>query len=121
MRRSHPIAAVGVLLDQSEVFLGSDHRTRVAGQRHDGKGAKDGIDGAQIMSSLTRIVAAGVVVGGVAWAVGEFVGWSSFGHAVVAVVAGTAIGGVVYVGLLMRVEELSAVRSLVPARLRSRS
>ena len=83
----------------------------------------DGIDGAQIMSSLTRIVAAGVVVGGVGWAVGEFVGWSSFGHAVVAVVAGTAIGGVVYVGLLMllRVEELSAVRSLVPARLRSRS
>ncbi len=83
----------------------------------------DGIDGAQIMSSLTRIVAAGVVVGGVAWAVGEFVGWSSFGHAVVAVVAGTAIGGVVYIALLMllRVEELSAVRSLVPARLRSRS
>ncbi len=41
----------------------------------------DGIDGAQITSSLTRIVAAGVVVGGVSWAVGEFVGWSSFGHA----------------------------------------
>jgi putative peptidoglycan lipid II flippase len=83
----------------------------------------DGIDGARIMSSLTRIVAAGVVVGGVSWAVGEFVGWSSFGHAVVAVVAGTAIGGVVYLGLLMllRVEELSEVRSLVPARLRSRS
>jgi putative peptidoglycan lipid II flippase len=83
----------------------------------------DGIDGAQIMSSLTRIVAAGVVLGGVSWAVSEFVGWSSFGQAVVAVVAGTAIGGVVYVGLLMllRVEELSAVRSLIPARLRSRS
>ncbi len=33
------------------------------------------------------------------------------------------IGGVVYLGLLvlLRVEELSAVRALVPARLRSRS
>ena len=30
-----------------------------------------GIDGAQMASSLTRIVAAGVVVGGVSWAVGE--------------------------------------------------
>jgi hypothetical protein len=75
------------------------------------------------MSSLSRIVAAGVVVGGVSWAVGEFVGWSSFGRAVVAVVAGAAVGGVVYLGLLvlLRVEELSEVRSLVPARLRSRS
>ena len=83
----------------------------------------DGIDGPRIMSSLSRIVAAGVVVGGVSWAVGEFVGWSSFGRAVVAVVAGTAIGAVVYVGLLvlLRVEELSEVRSLVPARLRARS
>ncbi len=74
------------------------------------------------MSSLTRIVAAGVVLGGVSWAVGELVGWSTFGHAVLAVVAGAAVGGVVYVGLLvlLRVEELSAVRALVPARLRAR-
>ena len=83
----------------------------------------DGIDGAQLVSSLTKIVAAGVVVGGVSWAVGEYVGWSSFGRAVAAVLAGTVIGGVVYLGLLvlLRVEELPAVRSLVPARLRSRS
>ena len=82
-----------------------------------------GIDGAQLASSLTRIVAAGVVVGGVGWAVGELIGWESFARAVFAVVAGAAIGGVVYVGLLvlLRVEELSAVRALVPARLRSRS
>jgi putative peptidoglycan lipid II flippase len=82
-----------------------------------------GIDGARIMSSLSRIVGAGVVVAGVSWAVGELVGWSSFGRAVVAVVAGTAVGGVVYLGLLvlLRVEELSEVRSLVPARLRSRA
>jgi putative peptidoglycan lipid II flippase len=82
-----------------------------------------GIDGAQLVSSLTRIVAAGVVVGGVGWAVGELVGWDSFGRAVFAVVAGAAIGGIVYFALLvlLRIEELSAVRALVPARLRSRS
>jgi putative peptidoglycan lipid II flippase len=81
-----------------------------------------GIDGAQLASSLTRIIAAGVVVGGVSWAVGELVGWSSFGQAVLAVLAGAAIGGAVYVGLLLllRVEELAAVRALVPARMRVR-
>jgi putative peptidoglycan lipid II flippase len=81
-----------------------------------------GIDGAQLASSLTRILAAGVVVGGVSWAVGELVGWSSFGHAVLAIVAGAGVGAVVYLGLLvvLRVEELSAVRALVPARLRAR-
>jgi putative peptidoglycan lipid II flippase len=82
-----------------------------------------GIDGAQLVSSLSRIVVAGVAVGGVSWAVGELVGWSNFLHAVLAVVLGALAGGVVYLGLLvvLRVEELSAVRALVPARLRSRS
>jgi putative peptidoglycan lipid II flippase len=82
-----------------------------------------GIDGAQLWSSLTRIVAAGVVVGGVSWAVGELIGWSSFVHAVVAVVLGALAGGVVYLVLLavLRVEERSAVRALVPARMRARS
>jgi putative peptidoglycan lipid II flippase len=81
-----------------------------------------GIDGAQMASSLTRIVAAGVVVGGVSWAIGELIGWASFGHAVLAVVAGAAISGAVYLLLLvvLRVEELSALRALVPARLRAR-
>jgi putative peptidoglycan lipid II flippase len=82
-----------------------------------------GIDGAQLTSSLTRIVAAGGVVGGVSWAVGELIGWSSFVHAVLAVALGALAGAVVYVVLLvvLRVEELSAVRALVPARLRPRS
>lgn len=86
------------------------------------RGRLGGIDGAQLASSLGRIVVAGVVVGGVSWAVGELIGWSSFGYAVAAVVVGAAVGGVVYVGLLvlLRVEELSAVRALVPARLRAR-
>ena len=87
------------------------------------RGRLHGIDGAQLASSLTRIVAAGVVVGGVSWAVGELIGWSSFVEAVAAVVAGALVGGIVYLGLLvlLRVEELSAVRALVPARLRSRT
>jgi putative peptidoglycan lipid II flippase len=81
------------------------------------------IDGAQLASSLTRIVAAGVVVAGVCWAIGELIGWSSFEEAVLAVVVAAAVGGVVYLGLLvlLRVEELSAIRALVPARLRARS
>jgi len=82
-----------------------------------------GIDGAQMASSLTRIVVAGAAVGVVGWAVGELIGWSSFAHAVLAVVAGAAVGGAVYVGLLvvLRVQELSALRALVPARLRART
>jgi putative peptidoglycan lipid II flippase len=87
------------------------------------RGRLGGIDGAQLTSSLTRIVAAGVAVGAVSWAVGELIGWSNFAHAVLAVVAGALAGGLVYLALLvlLRVEELSAVRALVPARLRRRS
>jgi putative peptidoglycan lipid II flippase len=87
------------------------------------RGRLGGIDGAQLTSSLTRIVAAGVAVGAVSWAVGELIGWSNFAHAVLAVVAGALAGGLVYLALLvlLRVEELSAVRALVPARLRGRS
>jgi putative peptidoglycan lipid II flippase len=82
-----------------------------------------GIDGAQMVASLTRIVAAGTVVGVVSWIVGEVIGWASFGHALLAVVAGALAGGAVYVGLLvlLRVDELSAVLALVPARLRPRA
>jgi putative peptidoglycan lipid II flippase len=82
-----------------------------------------GIDGARLASSLARIVAAGAVVCGVSWAIGELIGWSSFGEAVLAVVAGAAVGGAVYLGLLvlLRVEELSALSALVPARLRTRT
>jgi putative peptidoglycan lipid II flippase len=82
-----------------------------------------GIDGARLTSSLTRIVVAGIVVGGVSWAIGELVGWSSTADAILAVLAGAAVGGVVYLGMLalLRVEELSALRALVPARLRVRT
>jgi len=82
----------------------------------------DGIDGARIASSLVRIASAGVVVGGVSWAIGELIGWDTTGAAIVSVVVGAAVGAVVYLGLLalLRVEELSALTALVPARLRAR-
>jgi putative peptidoglycan lipid II flippase len=81
-----------------------------------------GIDGAQLWSSLSRIVGAGAVVAGVSWAVGELIGWSSFVEAVLAVAAGALAGGVVYLGLLvlLRIEERQALLTLVPARLRAR-
>jgi putative peptidoglycan lipid II flippase len=82
-----------------------------------------GIDGAQMASSLIRIVIAGAVVGVVSWAAGELIGWSTFGEALLSLVVGSAAGGAVYVGLLvvLRVDELSAIRALVPARLRTRT
>ena len=82
-----------------------------------------GIDGARLTSSLVRIVAAGVVVGGVSWAIGELIGWDSTGEAIASVVVGAAVGAVVYLGLLalLRVEELTALATLVPARLRTRA
>jgi hypothetical protein len=81
-----------------------------------------GIDGARLTSSLVRIVSAGVVVCGVSWAIGELIGWATTGEAIVSVLVGAAIGGVVYLGLLalLRVEELTALAALVPARLRTR-
>jgi putative peptidoglycan lipid II flippase len=82
-----------------------------------------GIDGARLASSLTRIVAAGVVVCGASWVVGRLIGWSTTAEAVAALVAGAAVGGALYLGLLalLRVEELSALSALVPARLRARA
>jgi putative peptidoglycan lipid II flippase len=83
----------------------------------------DGIDGARMASTITKVVVAGTVVAAVSWAVGELVGWSSTAEAIVAVVLGAVAGGAVYLGLLavLRVEELSSLGALVPARLRART
>jgi putative peptidoglycan lipid II flippase len=83
----------------------------------------DGIDGARMAATLTKVVVAGAVVAGVSWAVGELVGWSSTAEAVAAVVLGAVVGGGVYLGLLavLHVEELSSLGALVPARLRART
>jgi putative peptidoglycan lipid II flippase len=80
------------------------------------------IDGARLASSLVRIIGAGAVVCAVSWGVGRLIGWSTTFEAALAVIAGAAVGVVLYLGLLalFRVEELASLRSLVPARLRAR-
>ncbi len=55
MRGADAVVAVGVLLDELEVLLGADHRTRVAGQRDDRKGAEDGVDGAAFEPELAQV------------------------------------------------------------------
>jgi hypothetical protein len=55
MCRSHTIAAVGVLLDQGEVFLGSDHWTRVAGQSHHRKDAEHSVDSASLKAQVAEM------------------------------------------------------------------
>jgi putative peptidoglycan lipid II flippase len=81
-----------------------------------------GIDGARMAVTMTKVVAAGAVVAGVSWAVGELVGWSSTAAAVASVALGGIVGVVVYVGLLalLRVEELSSLAALVPRGARRR-
>ena len=44
-----------MLLDQGEVFLGSDHRTGVAGQSHHRKDAEHGVDGAPLESEVAEV------------------------------------------------------------------
>jgi putative peptidoglycan lipid II flippase len=83
----------------------------------------DGIDGARMATTITKVVVAGTAVAAVSWAVGELVGWSSTAEAIMAVVLGAVAGSGVYLGLLavLRVEELSLLGALVPARLRART
>jgi len=75
-----------------------------------------GIDGARVTSTLVRTTIAGVVVGIVSWLVAGVIGWDTTIEAVASLAAGTAVGALVYLGLLrlMRVEELDRVLALVP-------
>jgi putative peptidoglycan lipid II flippase len=77
-----------------------------------------GIDGALLASTGARVVAAAVVVGGVAWAIAELIGWSTTTDAIVATVAGATVGGLAYVGMLvlLRVDELRVLTALLPRR-----
>jgi putative peptidoglycan lipid II flippase len=81
------------------------------------------VDGTRMTVTITKVVVAGAVVGGVSWAVGELVGWSSTGAAFASVVIGALVGGAVYLGLLvlLRVDELTSLTALLPARLRART
>ncbi len=83
----------------------------------------DGIDGRRIAVTITKVLAAGAVVAGVGWGVGELIGWSSTFAAFTSVVVGAVVGAVVYLGLLalLRVEELASLTALLPGRRRGAS
>jgi hypothetical protein len=49
------IVAVGVLLDERQVLLGSDHRSGVAGKRHHRKDAEHGVDGAALETEVAEV------------------------------------------------------------------
>jgi hypothetical protein len=44
MRRTDAVVAVGVLLEEREVLVGSDHWPRIAGQGDYREGSEDGVD-----------------------------------------------------------------------------
>jgi putative peptidoglycan lipid II flippase len=77
-----------------------------------------GIEGRRIATTVAKVLAAGAVVAGVSWAVGELVGWTTTFEAFTAVIVGTLAAGIVYLGLLalLRVEELATLTALVPGR-----
>jgi putative peptidoglycan lipid II flippase len=77
-----------------------------------------GIEGRRIATTIAKVLAAGAVVAGVSWAVGELVGWTTTFEAFTAVIVGTLAAGIVYLGLLalLRVEELATLTALVPGR-----
>ncbi|HEY7107026.1 MAG TPA: murein biosynthesis integral membrane protein MurJ [Acidimicrobiia bacterium] len=84
--------------------------------RHDLRG----IDAAHLLSTGARVVAAAAVVGALAWAIAESIGWSTTTDAILSTVVGATVGGVAYVGLLLllRVDELRVLSALLPRRAR---
>jgi putative peptidoglycan lipid II flippase len=77
-----------------------------------------GIDGRRLAVTVTKVVAAGLVVVAVTWMLGQSIGWSTTEEAVASLVVGTLVGAVVYLGLLFvfQVEELTTLTALVPGR-----
>lgn len=53
--RAHPVTAECVVLDEFEVLLGADQRSRIARKRDDGEGSEDGVDGAPLETELTQV------------------------------------------------------------------
>ena len=53
--RAHPVAAERVVLDELEILLGPDQRTRVARKRDDGQGPEDGVDSTTLEPELTEV------------------------------------------------------------------
>jgi hypothetical protein len=55
MAGTDSVVAIGVLPDQLEVILDTDHRPRVAGKGNDGDGAEDGIHGSALEPELAKV------------------------------------------------------------------
>jgi len=55
MTGTHAVVAIGVLFDQVEVVLDTDHWTRVAGQLDDGQRTEDGVDRPPFKTQLTQM------------------------------------------------------------------
>ena len=53
--RAHPVAAKCVVLDELEVLLRADQRSRIAGKCDDGKGSEDSVDRAPLESELAKV------------------------------------------------------------------
>jgi putative peptidoglycan lipid II flippase len=81
-----------------------------------------GVEGRRLATTLVKVLVAGAAVAGVSWAVGELIGWDSTAAAFASAIVGALVGGAIYLGGLavLRVEELSTLGALVPARLRAR-
>ncbi|MET0324138.1 MAG: murein biosynthesis integral membrane protein MurJ [Ilumatobacteraceae bacterium] len=74
-----------------------------------------------ILGSLWRMVVAAAVAGEATWLVASRVGDDAGWPAVIRLISGGVVGGLVYVGILvaLRAPELGAVRSRLPGRQRS--
>jgi hypothetical protein len=55
MGRPDAVVAVGVLLDELEVLLGADHRTRVSRERNDRERTEDGVDSSPLQTELAQV------------------------------------------------------------------
>jgi putative peptidoglycan lipid II flippase len=79
-----------------------------------------GIDGRRVASTIARVVVAAVVVAAATWGVAHAIGWSNTTEAFLAAVAGLALGGALYLVMLvlLRVDELRILTALLPRRAR---
>jgi putative peptidoglycan lipid II flippase len=76
------------------------------------------LDGRRIADMTARVLAAGLAVAGVTWAISRGLGWDGTLEAAVTTAVGVVAAALLYLGALvvLRVPELGMVRSLLPGR-----
>src|SRR4051794_16746847 len=55
MSRPYAIVAIGELLDELEILLGPDHRSRVSRERNDRERTEDGVNGSPLETELAQV------------------------------------------------------------------